>query len=274
MNDGSRTAAPKVRTMTIRCGEMPAFLATPEHAAKAPAVIVVHERYGLVKHTCDLAERFAADGFVAIAPDLYFRHPDQAALHRGDAGCDVSDPDALRALESVIEALSAVPSADVTRLAAMGICQTARLPLVLAASRPIAAALVWYGAAQPREWEVNRKYPRVLDEIIAAVNCPVLGMFGETDHLISLDDIRRLRDCLERHGKDYEIHVYRDAPHGWLNDTMPGRYRSAQAEAAWADQRAFLREALAPAREPAQRRQRFAADVAADYDFSRNVRHE
>jgi plasmid stability protein len=55
---------------------------------------------------------------------------------------------------------------------------------------------------------------------------------------------------------------------------MPGRYRRAQAEAAWADQRAFLRAALAPTREPAPRRQRFAADVAADYDFSRNVRHE
>jgi carboxymethylenebutenolidase len=274
MNDASRTAAPEVRTETIRCGEMPAFLATPAHAAKVPAVIVIHERYGLVKHTCDLAERFAADGFVAVAPDLYFRHPDQAALHRGDAGCDVSDPDALRALEAVIAALNAVPSADVGRLAVMGICQTARLPLVLAASHPIAAALVWYGAAQPREWQVNAKYPRALDEIIGAVNCPVLGMFGETDHLISLEDVRRLRDCLERQDKDYEIHVYRDAPHGWLNDTMPGRYRRVQAEAAWADQRAFLRAALVPARAPRLRQQRFAADVAADYDFSRNVRHE
>ena len=88
---------------------MPAFLAAPDDAAKAPAVIVVHERYGLVRHTCDLAERFARDGFVAIAPDLYFKHPDQHALHRGDAGCDVSDPDALIALRSAIGALNAVP---------------------------------------------------------------------------------------------------------------------------------------------------------------------
>jgi carboxymethylenebutenolidase len=102
----------------------------------------------------------------------------------------------------------------------------------------------------------------------------MLGMFGETDHLISLDDVRRLRDCLDRHRKSYEIHVYRDAPHGWLNDTMPGRYRRAQAEAAWADQRAFLRAALAPDRDRAQVIQRFAADVAADYDFGRNVRYE
>ena len=228
-----------VRTSMVTCQEgMPAFIAVPDQATIAPAVIVVHERYGLVPHTCDLAKRFARDGFVAIAPDLYFRHPDQEALHRGDAGCDISDPDAVVALGHTIDALQEIPQADLTRLAIMGICQTARLPLVVAAARPIAAALVWYGAAQPREWKTNAKYPRALDEIIAAVECPVLGMFGETDHLISLDDIRTFRNCLERHGKSYSIHVYHDAPHGWLNDTMPGRYRRAQAEAAWADQQA------------------------------------
>jgi len=266
--------ADRVRTRSVMCGEMPAFLAVPADAAPAGAVIVIHERYGLTRHICALAERFAADRYVAIAPDLYFRHPDQAALHRGDAGCDVSDPDAVDALERVVDALARETSADLTRLAAMGICQTARLPLVLAAARPLAAALVWYGAAQPREWQVNRKYPRALDEIIATIDCPVLGMFGETDHLISLDDVRRLRDCLERHRKSYAIHVYRDAPHGWLNDTMPGRYRRAQAEAAWADQRAFLDEVLAPGYDRSQKRQRYVADFAGDYDFSRNVRHE
>jgi len=55
----------------------------------------------------------------------------------------------------------------------------------------------------------------------------------------------RFRDCLERHGKSYTIHVYHDAPNGWLNDTMPGRYRRAQAEAAWAQQRVFRRKVLA-----------------------------
>jgi carboxymethylenebutenolidase len=266
---------PGIRTSTINCADaMPAFLAVPEGAAQTPAVIVVHERYGLVRHTCELAERFARDGFVAIAPDLYFRHPDQEALHRGDAGCDVSDPDALIALDAAIDALKTIPQADLSRLAIMGICQTGRLPLVVAASRPIAAALVWYGAAQPREWAVNSKYPRALDDIIAAVGCPVLGMFGETDHLISIEDIRRFRDCLERHGKSFSINVYRDAPHGWLNDTMPGRYRRAQAEAAWATQRAFLQQVLAPNTDRSTRMQHYAADIAADYDFSRNVRHE
>jgi carboxymethylenebutenolidase len=277
MNTAVRDAP--IRNRMIPCGDMPAFLALPEGGAnapvvKAPVVIVIHERYGLVRHIRELAERFAHDGFVAVAPDLYFRHPDQTALHRGDVGCDISDSDAVVALEATIAALADEPQADLSRIAVMGICQTARLPLVLAACRPIGAALVWYGAAQPREWEVNAKYPRALDDIIKAIDCPVLGMFGETDHLISLDDIHRLRDSLERHRKSYEIHVYRDAPHGWLNDTMPGRYRRAQAEAAWDNQRAFLREVLAPGYDTSRRMQRFAADIAADYDFSGNVRYE
>jgi carboxymethylenebutenolidase len=263
------------RSWTVTCaGNMPVFIAVPDRVAEASCVIVIHERYGFVRHTRDLAERFASDGFVAVAPDLYFAHPDQEALHRGDANCDVADPVALIALEAVIDMLTTIPQADTGRLAVMGVCQTGRLPLVLAAARPVGAALVWYGAAQPREWAVNRKYPRPLDDIIAAVDCPVLGMFGETDHLISVEDVRRFRDCLERHRKSYSIHLYRDAPHGWLNDTMPGRYRRDQAEAAWADQLAFLAEVLAPGYEWTTRVQRYAADIAVDYDFNRNVRHE
>jgi carboxymethylenebutenolidase len=263
-----------IRSWMTACGDMPAFVAIPDTDAKAPCIVVMHERYGFVRHTRDLAERFARDGFVAIAPDLYFKHPDQDALHRGAAGYSISDSEAVAGLTAAIDALDALPQADSARIAVMGVCQTGRHPLVLAASRKITAALVWYGAAQPREWKVDANYARPLEDIIAAVECPVLGMFGEADHLISVDDVRRFRDCLERHGQTYSIHVYRDAPHGWLNDTMPGRYRRAQAESAWAEQRVFLGAVFAPDFDPSRRVQRYAADIAFDYDFTRNVRME
>jgi carboxymethylenebutenolidase len=264
-----------IRTCTVICGrEMPAFVAVPEHDAKAPVVMVMHERYGFVRHTRDLAERFARDGFVAMAPDFYFKHPDQEALHRGEVGYDMTDPESVIHFKAAIEAVKDMPQADLSRLVVMGTCQTARHPLVFATEYPIRLALVWYGAAQPREWVVSSKYPRPLDEIIAAVDCPVLGMFGETDHLIAIDDVRRFRDSLERCGKSFRIHVYPDAPHGWLNNTMPGRYRRVQAEAAWAQQRAFLHEVLASDYDSSRRMQYYEADFAVDYDFSRNVRHE
>jgi carboxymethylenebutenolidase len=264
----------RISTSNVLCGDMPALVVTPEGGTPAPCVIVMHERYGFVRHTKELAERFARDGFVAIAPDFYFRHPDQEALHRGDVGCDMSDGEAVAALEAAIDTLGTLVGADPTRVAVMGICQTGRYPLVLAASRPIGAALVWYGAAQPREWVVGRQYPRPLEEIIAAVNCPVLGIFGETDHLISLDDVRRFRDCFERRGKSFRIRVFADAPHGWLNDTMPGRYRRSQAEAAWAEQRDFLDAVLAPGYDRSLRVQSYRAEFSADYDFTSNIRQE
>lgn len=265
----------EIRTAVLGCaGGMPAFIAVPAAIAPAPVIVLMHERYGLVKHTRDLAERFAREGFAAIAPDCFFKHPDQAALHRGDVGYEMTDPEALDYLAAAIAALGGIPEADPARIAVMGVCQTGRHPLVLAAARPIAAALVWYGGAQPREWEVTAKYPRALEELIAASDCPVFGAFGETDHLISVADVRRLRDYLERHGRAYSLHLYRDAPHGWLNDTMPGRYRRAQAEEAWADQLEFLREVLAAGYDQRRRRQSYAADIAASYDFTRNLRFE
>jgi carboxymethylenebutenolidase len=218
--------------------------------------------------------RASRDGFVAIAPDFFHKHPDQAALNRGAVGYDMTDPEAVAYLEAAIAALTARPQVDAGKIAVMGVCQTGRHPLVLAAARPIAAALIWYGAASKREWQANERYPRPLDEIIAAVECPVLGIFGEADHVIALDDVRRLRDCLDRHDKSYRIKVYPDAPHGFLNDTMPGRYRRAQAQAAWALQLAFLREVLDPGYDRSRRVQIYGCEHAADYDFARNVRME
>ena len=95
-----------VRSWTASCaGAMPAFIAVPQGDTKTPAVVVMHERYGFVRHTRDLAERFARDGFVAIAPDFYFKHPDQEALHRGDVGCDMTDPEAiLLSIDAVVPA--------------------------------------------------------------------------------------------------------------------------------------------------------------------------
>jgi carboxymethylenebutenolidase len=264
-----------IATSTVPCtGGLPAFLALPASKTKVPAVVLMHERYGLVQHTKDLAARFARDGFACIAPDFFYKHPDQAALQRGDVGYDMTDPEAVSYLDVAMAELSALPQVDRSKIAVAGVCQTGRHPLVLAAQRPIAAALVWYGAASQREWQVNARYPKALGEIIAGIECPVLGIFGEADHVISLDDVRRLRDCLDHHEKSYTIKVYADAPHGWLNDTMPGRYRRAEAEAGWALQRAFLARVLDPSYDRARRFQIYDCEHSADYDFSKNVRME
>ena len=187
----------------------------------------MHERYGLVKHTQDQAMRCARDGFAVLAPNFFFRHPDQKVLNAGDCRYDMTDPESVELIKAALAAVKNHKAADPSKVVVVGYCQTGRHPLVFAAEVPISAAVVWYGAAATREWEVNKLQPKPLDDVIAKLDCPVFGAFGEADHIISLDDVRRFRNSLEKHKKNYDIHIYKGAPHGWLNDTMPGRYRKA-----------------------------------------------
>jgi carboxymethylenebutenolidase len=253
---------------------MPAFLAYPAGPGRHPAVVLMHERYGLVQHTKDLASRCAEDGFVALAPNFFFKHPDQKKLNAGNDRYDLTDPDSIVLLKSALAALGNTGFANMSKIAVAGYCQTGRHPLVFAAEVKIQAAVVWYGAAAKREWEVNKLQPRALDGMIAQLDCPVFGAFGSDDHIISVEDVRALRNSLEKHKKSFEIHLYAGAPHGWLNDTMPGRYRKAQADAAWAAQQDFLKAVFAGDWSGPRVRWRFESEFARDYDFTKNVRQE
>jgi carboxymethylenebutenolidase len=259
----------------IECaGGMPTFLAHPAAAGRYPVVVLMHERYGLVAHTKDLARRCAAEGYVVLAPNFFFKHPDQKALNAGRERYDMTDPESVVLLKSALAALRDLAFADMSKVAVAGYCQTGRHPLVLAAEEKIQAVVVWYGAASKREWEVNANQPRPLDDIIARIECSVFGAFGSDDHIISVDDVRRFRTSLENHKKSYDMHLYAGAPHGWLNDTMPGRYRKREADAAWEAQQRFLREAFAGERQATRVCWRFESEFGSDYDFSKNVRQE
>ncbi|MDB5507779.1 MAG: hypothetical protein JWL93_248 [Hyphomicrobiales bacterium] len=264
-----------IETRTITCaGGMPAFIAKPEGAGRKPVVVLMHERYGLVDHTRDLAKRCASDGFVVIAPNFFFRHPEQDVLNAGNSRYDLTDPESVELIQAAVDAVAQDSSADMSRLAVAGYCQTGRHPLVYASQAKISAAIVWYGAASKREWKTNELQPRPLEDVIADLTCPVFGAFGAADHIIAVEDVRTMRDVLEKHKKTYDIHVYAGAPHGWLNDTMPGRYRKPQADAGWAAQQRFLAEVLAEGYRTDPITQRFDCSFGADYDFSKNVRLE
>ncbi len=253
---------------------MPSFMARPMSPGPHPVYIFMHERYGLVQHTRDLAKRCAADGFVVLAPDFFFKHPDKKALNAGDSRYDLTDPEAVEYLKGALATLEKLPFADMKRVAVGGYCQTGRHPLVFASEVPIAAAVVWYGGAAKREWLISERQPKLLDDMLAKITCPVFGSFGSDDHIISIDDVRKLRDTLEKHRKSYDIHIYNGAPHGWLNDTMPGRYRKPQAEAGWAAQQRFLARVLAPDYKNEPITCNFEASYSSNYDFSKNVRLE
>ena len=141
-------------------------------------------------------------------------------------------------------------------------------------SRNASAILVLYGGIYQRDWEPTEERPESIGDLIGRIGCPVLGLFGEGDNIISLDDVRRFRNQLETFKKSYVIRLYRDAPHGWLNDTMPGRYRAAAAQDAWRFLLSFLEKTCSDDWEGDRVVWTFESNVSPDYDFTKNKRWE
>ena len=127
------------------------FLAEPsEGAGRFPAVVLGHERYGLVQHTLDLAAKFARDGYICIAPDLFSRWDgDKAKLNRGEVQVPISDDDIKSYMSDGLDFLLNHPKADPSCVAAMGVCQSGSFPLLLNSIRSeVIANVVVYGGAQ------------------------------------------------------------------------------------------------------------------------------
>lgn len=265
-----------IKPTMIKFGGIGAVRALPKAKGKRPAVILLHERYGIDQHTKDLTVKLAQAGFVGLAPDLFHRFTgDRKALMRGEVRVDLTDEGALADLNRAIEYLQKLKQVDSARIGIIGVCQTGRQPVLLAAKRnDLAGAVVLYGAVGGREWQANELRPTPIEELVAQVSCPVLGVFGEADHIISIDDVVRLRNGFEKAKKSYHIRLYPEAPHGWLNDTMPGRYRKAAAKDAWSLMMTFMKTCFAGERAEDKIVGKYESEYSKNYDFSKNVRLE
>ena len=239
-------------------------------ATAAGAVVVLHERYGLVKHTLDLAQRFADDGYVALAPNLFSKFENQEALQRGEVRVTLPDDEVAAVVDRAIDHVKQ----HAAHVALMGVCQSGRYPVVVGSRRSdLAACVVFYGASQERDWDASELQPRSMAEMLPRLTAPSLFVFAERDHTISLDNVRRVRDALEAARRSYRMKVFAGMPHGFLNDTMPGRYRPKEAAQAWQMLLTFLREVFSGEWQ-GHVRWEFEGASAPDYDFSKNKRLE
>jgi carboxymethylenebutenolidase len=240
-----------------------AFLAIPgRFRAPYGAVVLGHERYGLVQHTLDLTAKFASYGYVGIAPDMASHWDgDKEALNRGDVGLTLTEDQVKSYMSHSMDFVKRLPEVEASRVAVMGVCQSGGYPHLVNSVRPdVAANIIFYGGTRPR------------DDVVQALTAPTLGVFGEADHTISIADVYAFRARLEEHRKNYEIKLFPEMPHGWLNDTMPGRYRQMEAEEAWVLLMAFLDRVFSGGFPPDRVRWRIAAQYSRDYDFTKNVR--
>src|ERR1051325_7929107 len=130
-----------------------AVRALPKAKGQRPAVIILHERYGIDQHTKDLTVKLAQAGFVGLAPDLFHRFTgDRKAVLAGQQRGDLTDDGALDDWNGAVEYLKKLREADGSRIGIIGVCQTGRQPVLLAAKRSdIASAVVLYGAVGGRE---------------------------------------------------------------------------------------------------------------------------
>jgi carboxymethylenebutenolidase len=249
-------------------GNLESAVPTP---TPTPVVIVCHERYGVVQHTVELTEKLAAAGFVAVAPDFY---ADMDLSGELDRLPDIDDAAALRHLDAAIAyARDLDPSVGSAPVAVVGICRTGSYGILASAERDdIAAVVMLYGGAQPREYQVGDLRTTPYPELIGAGTAPVLGIWGEKDHTMSVKDVRRVRDLVEDARRSYEFVMYPDLPHGWLNDTMPGRFRAAQARETFELIVSWLHATFAAGAGAPAVSWRFTSTIASDYDFASNTR--
>lgn len=209
------------------------YLAIPSSGA-GPGVIVVQEWWGLVDHIKVLCDRFAAEGFVALAPDLYHGErttsPDQAgkllmALNIAGAGQD---------MRGAAEFLRAHGAVKPKKVGILGFCMGGQLALYAGQEFPdvIDAVVDFYGI-----------HPKV--EIVPArVKVPVLGHFATRDKGTPMESVQALADACRKAGGSFELHAY-EADHAFFNDTRPQVYDGAAATLAFARTLTFLRKALA-----------------------------
>jgi carboxymethylenebutenolidase len=197
------------------------FLVKPKEAARYPAVIVIHEIWGLVEHIKDVSSRLARQGYVALAVDL-FEGKKVSKLEEGrELREKFTEDKILGDLNGGYNYLKALDYVNPKRIGSVGFCMGGGLSLLLACyNRELAAAVVFYG-----------RNPSPID-LVKNISCPILCNYAGADFSISESDINLLKQILTKYGKVFDIKVYPGAPHAFFNDTRES-YRPEAAKDAW-----------------------------------------
>ncbi|MGH3696866.1 MAG: dienelactone hydrolase family protein [Pseudonocardiaceae bacterium] len=210
------------------------YLALPT-GGSGPGVVVIQEWWGLTSHIADVANRLAAEGFVALAPDLFGGTTTHDADEAGRLMQDLPVDQAARDLGGAVDYLLGHDAVTSSTIGAVGFCMGGGFVLVLAAQLgdKIAAAVPFYGV-------LGEAYPSFEN-----LSAPVLGHFGEQDTFQSTETVRELAATIERqsgHAPDFRFYP---AGHAFFNDeNLIGTYDPEQAAKAWDATIGFLRAHL------------------------------
>jgi carboxymethylenebutenolidase len=208
-------------SFTINGQKGDGWLATPV-SGKGPAVVVIQEWWGLVPHIQDVTDRFAKEGFIAFAPDLYHG---KTTTSPDEAGRLLMELDAERAGREISAAgafLLGRPECSSKKFGVVGFCMGGALAQYAATSNPnVGAAVSFYGGFK----KVSIRWENL--------SGPILLIYGEMDDGVPASEAKPLEDKLKALGKNVETVIFRGAPHAFFNDTRPSIYREECAKDAW-----------------------------------------
>jgi len=228
----SENASRQNTTFASGAGQAHGYLAQPP-SGSGPGVIVIQEWWGLTDHIADVTDRLAAQGFVALAPDLYGGRTTHDAEEAGTLMTSLPVEDSARELAGAVEFLLGHDAVTSATVGAVGFCMGGGFVLMLAAQQgaKVSAAVPFYG--------VGPAVPKAYAGLTAAVQ----GHYGERDDFYPADDARRQEvQIRQESGAEVEFFFY-DAAHAFFNDTNAlGTYDSEDATLAWDRTVSFLRD--------------------------------
>ena len=210
-------------------------VSSTDSQGKLPAVVMIHEWWGLNQNIKDMANLLAKQGFVVLAADLYHGNVtdnpqvaiDLVQIARDDQNSSVAN------LQAAVKYLSLAPNVDSTKIASLGWCFGGGQSLQLALNsqeHPLAATILYYGT------------PLVTDkESLAKIKWPVLGIFGDNDQAIPIPEINQFRTSLNQSGITNEIEIYKGVGHAFANPSGDN-YAPKETADAWEKTLSFLKK--------------------------------
>jgi len=222
-------------TLEARDGPMDAFQVIPEGDDPAPAVIIAQEAFGVNTHIKDVCRRFAREGYVALAPDMYHRTGRMLMFayddpKRREPFSALTNEGIESDVNAALAHLGDLPQADAARIGIVGFCVGGFMAFLAACRADVATAVCFYGGGI-----VNRREGLKLEPLLSEadrIKVPVLCLFGEKDASIPLAEVEAIRKRLAMQPREHEVHVYPGAEHGFFCDER-GSYKADAADDAW-----------------------------------------
>ncbi|HEY9649001.1 MAG TPA: dienelactone hydrolase family protein [Chroococcidiopsis sp.] len=230
-------------TIPVADGEIPAYRAMPATGGPFPVVLVVQEIFGVHEYIQDVCRRFAQEGYLAIAPEMFARQGDVSQLGSIDEirpiVARVPDTQVLSDLDAAVVWAAESGKGDTEKLGITGFCWGGRIVWLYAAhSAQLKAGVAWYGRLVGQTTALQPQFPT---DVASLIDVPVLGLYGGADDGIPVATVEQMRQALQASSSPSEIVVYPDAPHGFHADYRPS-YRPEAAQDAWQQLLAWFRQ--------------------------------